>query len=327
MQEKKELVSFAKIATGMRDSLKELRRIINESPKDTVFIVSSPCHLLIVFAYLLGARNLVLDAGWPLSDSTRLRVRNARFFTRIRKSLISRFIDYASFTLAKIVFVESQSQVKRLTKFRFLRKKILCSYTGYNEFQKSLLIQANHSTFIDASSFTEKIILFRGKNNLESGLPFILNMAEHLEPVLTLIIVTDKLVVADTPPNVLLYQGYRSEAELDFLFKKSSLVLGQWGTTPRSQYTIPHKFFEAAYYSKPYLSPPTQALLELLPEDKGLYLSTNSPQVLASEISIIINKQDLLGRFSEEVQRVYKSKISQGRITQDFIENLKAHGL
>jgi hypothetical protein len=52
------------------------------------------------------------------------------------------------------------------------------------------------------------------------------------------------------------------DSEIKWLYEHAVLALGQFGSTKRQQFSIPHKYFEAAYFGCPYLSPETLALNE-----------------------------------------------------------------
>ena len=269
---------------------------------------------------------MVLDAGWPLLDSTRLRNDKARFWVKILKISVSSAIDFISFSLANLVFLESKEQIIRLSKFGIRSKKFQVSYTGYNEWQKRVYPQDELSKTLEVP---KEFILFRGSINKEAGLDFLLELASNLRPGLHLVLATpgeDKVkeLQIKLPSQLVLITGYRSEAELEELYKKCQFAIGQFGRVSRTDFTIPHKFFEAAYHGKAYLSPPKKALLELLPRESGFFVDETEPNIIAKIIDQEITTRDRLRTYEDEIRMLYSSRLNQELISKEFLEKLKS---
>ena len=286
----------------------------------------SPCHLLVPIAFIAGARNVVLDAGWPLLDSTRLRNDRARFWVKILKISISSAIDFLSFNLANLVFLESKEQIIRLRKCGIRSKKFQVSYTGFNELQMRRNLENKMSKTLEVP---KEFILFRGSINNESGLDFLLELASNLRPGLHLVLATSgeqelKEIQIKLPSQLVLITGYRSEAELEELYKKCQFAIGQFGRVSRTDVTIPHKFFEAAYHGKAYLSPPRKALLELLPRECGFFVDETEPATIAKIIDQEITTKARLRRYEDEIRILYSSRLNQKLISKEFLDKLES---
>lgn len=317
-----ENVHFEKIPTGLKESFYALRNIILTKSKNMVLIISSPCHMLVPIAFLAGARNIVLDAGWPLTDSTLLRVKEKSWYEQFKAIFLSLCIDWLGFQLAKIVFLESNMQVKRIKRIFFRKSKFICSYTGFNRIGRTQEVDVDLE-FVQKIQTLGKFALFRGSNNEESGIDVILESANHLESHAKILVATDRCDLVPNNNKVVIWKGFLSSNELHYLIQNCSIMIGQFGETKRSRHTIPHKFYEAAYYGKPYLSPPSEALQELLPEKYDFLVVDPTPQFLATKIDFLFRSPENQERLSSTLKQVYESRVSQEKISLEFLETIK----
>ena len=125
----------------------------------------------------MGFKTVVLDAGWPLSDSN--QTRSSRFLSKL-KSIKNLLIDFLSLQLSTKVIFESPEQV-RFSSEKFLLKnsKLDFVYTGVREsrFHNANVYPPEELRGIDTSSVD--IIFFRGKYNRESGIERLINVADR----------------------------------------------------------------------------------------------------------------------------------------------------
>ncbi len=272
-------------------------------------VLMSPNHTLAPIFRVLTKFQIVLDAGWPLSDSTgNIGARSLQ-----TRHILNRLIDKASFKCATRVILESREQVKFVKAFYGVQEsKLFSILTGFNEieFGAALDNPQKPPEIANNLSLGSKFVLFRGKDNYESGLNEIISTAQLLEAEVTFVLVTNKLI-NNCPRNVILINRFVTYEELVWLYTNSTLVLGQISKAERLNRTIPHKLFEAAYFSKCYLSPPNPALFELLDENSFIRVSEITPEALSSSIKLGLSDPNLRANCERHIKLRYIEKASQ----------------
>ena len=315
---------YLKIPTGMVRSFSALLRQSKLlRSRESIVVVASPSHLLVLFCRLIGVSRVFLDAGWPLLDSTRIRCQNETLIRRLISQSKSFVIDLISFKFAHKVFLESFCQSTRATKRSFTRKnKFEISYTGFNE---SVFRQINNiDTFDEEVTYGKgNYAFFRGKSNFEADLNFILECFSKTSTKCFLVIATDSIPQnISIPPNTKIIQGFISNSKLSELYENCLFTVGQFGNLKRLRYTIPHKVFESAYYGKPYLTPLHAPLLEVLPRNAALYISELSQTEIVRKLEWCFNNREYLEEIGENARKIYDIKYSQEKITLDFIRKI-----
>ena len=289
-------------------------------------IVASPCHLAVIFARILGFRKIVLDAGWSLSESTEIRIRTFILPKRLYLMKKSLLIDFFAFNLASSVFLESQCQVNYIsTKFRIDSQKCHVSYTGLDEISsvsRETALVSNE--ILKVINDRRKVILFRGKDTKEAGIKRILEIASQLPSAFLVVIATNRnLEESQVPRNTIVLSRYLSNEEIRLLYKKSVLCLGQFGKEERLSRTIPHKIFEAAYHSRPYLTPEQEPLYECFSKDSLILLQKESnPTEIAEKICEVLGSIKLLRQKAKLMNSYYHERCSQERIAHKFSQQL-----
>lgn len=212
------------------------------------FIITSPSHTLVLYFVFLFHRRPILDAGWPLYDGVISSRREYGFLGfNLLKTLL---VDFLSFHLSSKVLVESEKQRSSISRKYLLRKKRLCVLlTGFDE------LRFNRNGV--GGSEKEVVVLFRGGAQEEAGLAVLQKCAQSLEALVSLKfkLITNKLGSKFSfGPNVDVIDEYMDDEYLYKAFRDADLVLGQLSDHERLNRTNPHKFFEAAFMGKPYLS-------------------------------------------------------------------------
>jgi glycosyltransferase involved in cell wall biosynthesis len=321
-------VEFVTVPGSGLKATKFLFKLKRNDSKKCVYIVASPCHLLVVISKVVGLKNVVLDAGWPLSDSSKIRNSSRSYLNRILLNLKPKIVDFLSFALADLIFLESDQQLlRRRLLLQSRNVKYKTSYTGFNELASVESLESGTVSEAVQNVLQRKYALFRGSYNVEANLEMLTSVFERVkEKGILLVIATNKMPehLLDRS-NVIYIVGHRSLHELKLLFEHSMFVLGQFGETSRTEFTIPHKFFEASYYGKGYISPRTRALNEVLPENVGIYVKNFSSKALEEAIEWIIS-HDLEMKEKENLSKEnYRSKLSQEIVTYDFIFDITKH--
>ena len=313
---------FQQVNSGFWSSYFHILRERKNIKQFSNVVVMSPSHSLVLLIVILTGRRPILDAGWSLTESTLIRSSGFRSLVKIPKSYL---IDLFVFHFSRKVFLESNEQVDFVAKkFGVSRKKLSRLFTGVNEkiFESNC---SNLSTVDSDKAATDGkfTILFRGKNNQEAGLDCILRAAEILKYEEVQFLIATDFMNKDIyiPPNVEIFTNRLSEVEMVKFYSISDLCLGQISSNPRIERTIPHKAFEALYFSKCYLTLPSKPILELLPiASERASLKNPEPADLAKEIQ-------RLSRITVEVKEIgrlgnlrYKEVASQEVLGLQFLE-------
>ena len=311
---------FIKLPKQKIKLVKKIREMkVRHSSTNTKIVVMSPQHSLVIFFYIFTDFRVVLDAGWPLSDAT---FEKSKFSGR-RRNFYSYVIDYISFKLASRIVLESQAQVVHVSlKFCVPREKLRSLLTGMNEIlfseSKNHIVRPIELNAQTTDSKVLPIVFFRGKNNLEAGLDVIIKAAEFLIGQTTFVIVTNRCS-GRIPSNVVVIRRFIPIGELIWLYKNSIIVLGQISTNRRLSRTLPHKVFEAAYFNKCYLTPPSLALNELLDSNSFIPLVDITAQGLAKTIQSTLNNPTKIKSLETNIGMNYRDRASQAYLSEQFI--------
>lgn len=293
--------------------IKLIRKILELNklydPQNVRIVVMSPNHLLAPIFRALTPFQIILDAGWPLSDSTRYVCRK-----RLQnRQLLNSLIDAISFRAADKVVLESRKQIDFVnTKFRISESKLFSLFTGFNEIEFRIAL-GNPEMPIECTDMfhqDKQFVFFRGKHNSESGLDVIIAAARLLQINVTFVVVSN-INISNCPENVIVINRFVSSNELVWLFFNSTIVLGQISESGRLKKTIPHKLFEAGYFSKCYITPPSPALFELLGKDSFITVSPVNSDGLVESINEGLSNVNLRNRCAGNIHENYLEKSSQ----------------
>ena len=294
---------YLEVPKGVLRSLHAIYRNRVEIRSSDCLIVMSPCHILTPALKLMMRNPVILDAGWPLTDGHISRgIKNFRIF---RLPLIVA-IDLISFCFADIVLVESEAQAKRINKIFAIRKsKIRVQFTGLNESSFSLKSSESKVLSDIRGRISELgfplIVLFRGKINRESGFETILAAAELLKDSVTFIFLVGEKDISQYYPRNVIAVSKVTDIEMREIYSLSDVSLGQISAHHRLEYTIPHKAFEASFFSMPFITADSVGVQEFLPIGSALFLNKPTAEKLANAIE---------GMKSSETRKIYAKKIS-----------------
>ena len=295
-------------------SISEIRRqleLISSQMNDEIqaIVLMSPNHMLSRIIKKNFKQVLILDAGWPLSDANFTRSINPKTFVNAAKNLA---IDYIAFHSADKIIFESKAQKNRSSmKFKLRANKSFVIYTGCSiDFENS--IQVTHT-----QARKQSVVYFRGKYNRESGLENIIEAASLLNDSFKFIISTNKKFKV-LPSNVEVDNRHLSNTQIIDNYSNSDIVLGQLSNHPRIQYSIPHKFFEAAALGKAYITAESQSLREIVDDSMVHFIKNVSPEEIAREI-VILN-EDIAKRATLEanIRKLFCSDLSAKALNSRF---------
>jgi len=278
--------------------------LINKIIDADRIIISSPCQLL-VFQLLIFRRKIILDAGWPLSDSN--LDSSKRTFRKI-KNLV---IDYFSFQLSPVILTESTQQSEYISsKFGVKSTKLKVSFTGVLEKRFSEIKKIERRK-------KPKIVLFRGKNNDEAGISKILILAKYLDQDIKVLIVSNRICRNwEIPSNVDIVEEFISDQKIREIYAEASISIGQLGNSERLSRTIPHKFFESFYFGVPYLTPNYPSLMQFMKEGElpKLILYSTEPKYIADSINRLLRNEKILRTIELDMRKQYQKHMSNQNI-------------
>ena len=279
-------------------------------------IVMSPCHKITPLVRLFS-KKVILDAGWPLSDSNFTRGRRKIYFVR---PLLNLFIDLIATHSAHLVILESHHQLIRVSKkFRVKLQKLSFRFTGVSE-ENYLNQPAVLPPEISSLDLTgKKIVCFRGKNNIESGLEILAVASWELPDDIFVIVATDKPIVTElNPRNSIVLYRFLEHSEIAAIYQVSDLAIGQISDAERLNWTIPHKAFEAAFFSTPYLSRKSDGILEFLDMKSAIYIDNITEFKLADKIVDLVRDQSALKAFAMNMHESYIRSASYQVLTEQY---------
>ena len=306
------------IDTSFIDLCKSLLRkdSVTINGENVVITVCSPSHILVLpLVFFLGTRPH-LDAGWPLIDGV---ISSRRQYGFLGFNLIKTyFIDLLAFHLSLSVIVESNVQKRRVAKRYFLSSnKVHVVLTGFDESRFSGM----HVKVVDGNRNTQQVIM-RGSDQEEAGISFLIeaaNLARLKNINLFFRVVTNSDEKQAVFENLKFSSNRISDVELFKEYCSSQIALGQLSNHPRTNWTIPHKFFEAAYLGLPYLSASSAPMRALANENRVvLFEGGNSHDLLNKIVELISDKskQDLISR---NIKAFYEQYCSQSVLTEKFL--------
>ena len=291
--------------------------------KHDVFVIMSPSHYLVPFARVFLGKNVYLDAGWSLFEGSIISRRQKGFIgINILKVYL---IDFMASFFAKRIFLESNMQKGFYCKIFLVRKK-KCSviYTGVDEAQFKM--NSNFKTPSDLFN-NSKIVLFRGKYTAEAGLEVLAQASKLLSKEK----ITFWILSPGIPKNlefsnntIVINTFVDSKQNLAKVYSEAGLTLGQLSNHTRLKRTIPHKAYESAYLSKPYLSARSNGILELFTEDKDiLCFNAGDENDLAKKISMFFTDFQNYEGIGINMRRKYDLDLSQCDLANRFLQLTK----
>ena len=320
MDEHQKRESFIQLSRlNPKEVAKRIKAVIGKEEKQIV--VCSPSHILVPILRIAGFSNIVLDAGWPLSDSNGTRRRGLDFIPRYVKNV---FTDFIAFQLARMVFVESEEQLERVSKRFFVQKsKLRVVFTGVNESRfrrkKALVPPEVQGRAIDRYN-----VLFRGKYNEESGIEILIKIAAVMKDRVNVIIASDSnLPRLNFPENCFVLTRPLKDEEIEGLYGISDFSIGQLGSHRRLTRTIPHKFFESAFFGVPYLlSSNSLPIIKLVSQESVLVCDTSRIEETANKLLKTIENDSNIDTLRRNFRRSYERLFSQFVIQAEFSRNL-----
>jgi glycosyltransferase involved in cell wall biosynthesis len=309
-------VEFIKI--NSQNLLLQFRSLRKDLSNQFIYVVMSPSQYLVPYVWFFLGKKIVLDAGWSLFEGSVISRRNFGFlgFHAIKIYLI----DLIASVMSKKIILESKLQRNFYSKL-FLTSKSKCFvvYTGLDEDQ----FKYKKNVKIDKELQTKnKIVLFKGKYNKEAGLETLALASKILskEKIQFWIFAPGMPRNIEFDRNVYINKKILSQIEMTSIQQKCDLALGQMAKHSRLNRTIPHKAFEFAYFSKPYLTAKNSGICEVFVEDSDIScFHAGDAESLAEKIKHLLSDKTLARNLADSFHRKYWTKTSQAALSKKFI--------
>jgi glycosyltransferase involved in cell wall biosynthesis len=311
-------VDFIKIES--KDLTKQFLILRKRLSRKYVYVVMSPSQYLVPFVRIFLGRKVILDAGWSLFEGTVLARKRYGIFGLL--ALKTYLIDIVSSHLAKKVILESKNQAKFYSRiFLVKRKKIAVLYTGVDEDSfKNSLSQIQLPNFYNNS----KIVLFRGKYNRESGIETIAAATKLLNSMdVTFWILCPGLPIhIEFSENSYVNRNYiKTQSEILNIYKSAQITVGQMSGHRRLSRTIPHKAYESAYLSKPYVTAGNSGIRELFLDNHEIICTrAGDARDLAIKIAYLLDNPESAKLIGENMNLKYRNSCSQEVLAKAFLK-------
>lgn len=303
--------------------LKKFIAIRKQTKRNDIYIVMSPSHYLTPFTRIFLGKNTYLDAGWSLFEGSILARRQIGL---LGINLIKTYlIDLLASIFAKRIFLESEAQVNFYCKLLLVRKsKCSAIYTGVDEDQ----FEVNYDFPTPSDIYGNgAIVMFRGKYTAEAGLEILAQASRILEEEkITFWIFSPGIPEnLEFSKNTFVFDKY-IDSKQDFakMYLSAKLTLGQFSKHPRLDRTIPHKAYESALLSKPYLTSRTKGILEVFSENREiLCFQPADPIDLAHKIKLFFSDTIRFKKVGDGMHDKYNLELSQSILASrlfDLIE-------
>jgi glycosyltransferase involved in cell wall biosynthesis len=284
----------------------------------------SPSQYLVPFVRFFLGKNIVLDAGWSLFEGTVISRKRYGFLGSL--AIKNYLIDFTSSYIAKKIILESNLQKEFYLKlFLVKRKKCFVLYSGIDEEAFS----ENKSYELPPDIFSNsKIVLFRGKYTAEAGVEILAEATKLLSSEsITFWVFCPGLppIVKFSSNTIIISNIVQLKQDLARVYCASALTIGQLSNHKRLGRTIPHKAYESAFLSKPYLTARNTGINELFLENKELLcINGNNALELASKIKGVIGNPEILKSVGTQMKMKYNNICSQAELSELFLEIVRS---
>lgn len=294
------------------DEAKGLAKFVNLSKKHAalkgtydVIMVGYPSALVVPFARLISSKPVIFDAAWSLYEGIVL----AR--QRHKRNFLGRwfvwFLDRVGYQAADLVLLDTDEQLSFYASLMKVgREKLRRLYTGCDE-----------KAFYADTSVPKRprfTAVFRGKYNLEAGLPHVLAAGRLLqEDDIDLIVYSPGYnpKQQERTPNMTIVDQFFSLDELRMRMLECHVSIGQMDKNERLHHTIPHKAFESLLMEIPYVAAKARAMEEFLIDGEScLMVEPGDPGALRAAIRRIRDEQGLEERLKKGGLQTYQEKAS-----------------
>jgi glycosyltransferase involved in cell wall biosynthesis len=165
--------------------------------------------------------------------------------------------------------------------------------------------------------------LFRGNYNQESGIEILAGA--------TKLLVSEDItfwILCPGLPNHIKFSPYtyinrtyiKSQGEISNFYRSAQITVGQVSKNRRLGRTIPHKAFESAYLSKPYITAGNSGIKEIFVDNlEVICVRADDAQDLAQKIKHLIDNPRTAELFGKNMNLKYLNFYSQEILAKTFL--------
>lgn len=299
------------------NDIRQAVRVIKSLPKSFPVLISSPNSLLVVLLLVLRKPRPILDAGWPLIDGV---ISSRRQFGVFGLNLIKTYlIDFIAFHYSRLVFLESVEQIKFVQRtFLVPQRKLSLLFTGFDE---GRVLSDTHNEAVSVKPVKPYSVLFRGGDQSEAGLQTLKEAMLILpkESETRFIVISKGFLNSENSiGNLKVIDKELTDIELFKEIRFCDVMLGQMSSHSRLKRTIPHKFFEAAFFCKPYVTSNTGVMEFFVKNQMVFGFKGGDPKSLAEVLNAALSDPEEMKRRASRLHGWYLENASQRILMSKF---------
>ncbi|MBU8923170.1 MAG: glycosyltransferase family 4 protein [Bacteroidales bacterium] len=128
--------------------------------------------------------------------------------------------------------------------------------------------------------------------------------------------------------GAVIFREFMSQNELVETISRSHIVLGVFGTTPKTGMVIPNKVFQAMAVGRPVITAGTPAIEEIFrPEHDILTIPAGNPKALADAVERLAEDGGLRNRIAENGSQAVCDRFNPPRIAEKLLSLLEHEGI
>jgi glycosyltransferase involved in cell wall biosynthesis len=293
------------------------------------FCVGYLSHRLVPCAYLIArltGKKIYFNAGHSTYDQVALdQVARQSWWIHVRAWIL----DYLSFHLCDLAFVESNAQRAYLHKLFYVcvSKLSAISYGAddsilyrtpadklHDPSVMTVLWRGAMLPFVDTPVAFEAMRLLRD----DPGIRFVVRGGGPIQPLMRTYVKENSL------SNVEFTDHHFTDEELRELMVSADVMFGIYGSTSRGDCTIPNRMYEAIMLGIPFVTVRTQAVAELMTEGEHcLFVRPHDSRGLADKIVLLKNDPALRARLSANLHRLYEEKLTSRHLGESIVHRMR----
>jgi|TARA_Y100000310_G_scaffold214702_1_gene215626 glycosyltransferase involved in cell wall biosynthesis len=275
-------------------------------------------NIVVPLARIISRKKVVYNALTSMYEGSVLDRGKFSIFSPMRYAIW--IMDFLAFHSAHIVLVETEEQLKFISKMFFVpKRKLLQTWIG-----------ALNDSFHPDSGIKKRdkfTVVFRGWFLPATGMEHVLEAAKKLPDVQFLLIGRGMLkgLVKDEIKdlsNVELITEFVSDDVLREKMLSSHVMLGQFGSHPRMDRTVQNKTFEALALGMPYITRDSKSNRELLTNGLNCLYTTKDKGDLVSKILKLKGDEYLRNKLAENARKLHVEILTEKKIAEKVLGSL-----
>lgn len=290
-----------------------------------LMIVGYPPYIIAPLARLIATAPVACDTMDSFYETT--IVSRGSFANNPFRIQYARFVDWLNIAFAERIFVGTDNQKEHFIEdLGASARKMTTVYNGVDD--SSFYFDPN------VKKYPRFTVLFRGRINIEAGMPNVIRAAKILERegVDFLIIgfgwdhaieEFDRVMKEENASNIRHIRRQVPIGELRDLMLSCHVSLGQLSDNERLWRGTSHKVFESLAMRLPYVTARAGAVQEIMTEGTHcLMVNPNDPEDLAAKIRLVRDDPALSARLAEAGFALYKEKFAPEKVVRPILDIL-----